>query len=175
MGSGKTTIGNRLARKMGLKFYDCDHEIEMRTGATVNLIFDIEGEAGFRRRESCMLQELTAREDVLVATGGGAVVSRKNRDLLRKRGLVVYLQTSVRQQLDRLGRDRTRPLLQTGNRERKLTELARDRNPLYEETADIVVQIKNRNIDNTVNRIHQAISSYRRGGAEDSRSAGSKS
>ena len=84
MGSGKTTIGNRLARKMGLKFYDCDHEIEMRTGATVNLIFDIEGEAGFRRRESCMLQELTAREDVLVATGGGAVVSRKNRDLLRK-------------------------------------------------------------------------------------------
>jgi len=161
MGSGKTTIGCRLAQRMGLTFYDSDQEIEARTGASVSLIFEIEGEAGFRKRENHMLQELCALKNVLVATGGGTIVTRANRALLRKSGLVVYLQTSVSQQLERLGRDRTRPLLQTRSKEVKLAELASARNPLYEETADLVVPVRNRNIDNTVNRLHQAILEFR--------------
>jgi len=161
MGSGKTTIGNRLAQKLGLSFYDSDHEIETRTGASVSLIFEIEGERGFRKREHQMLQELCSMSDVLVATGGGAVVNKTNRDLLRKSGVVIYLRTSIGQQLERLGRDRTRPLLQTRNRESRLTALATERNPLYEETADLVFPVKNRNIDNTVDRLYKAISKYR--------------
>ena len=161
MGSGKTTIGNRLAQKLGLSFYDSDQEIETRTGASVSLIFEIEGERGFRKREHQMLQELCSMNDVLVATGGGAVVNKTNRDLLRKSGIVIYLRTSIGQQLERLGRDRTRPLLQTRNRESRLTALANERNPLYEETADLVFPVKNRNIDNTVDRLYKAISTYR--------------
>jgi shikimate kinase len=161
MGSGKTTIGNRLAQKLGLSFYDSDHEIETRTGASVSLIFEIEGERGFRKREHKMLQELCSMNGVLVATGGGAVVNRANRDLLRKSGVVIYLRTSIGQQLERLVRDRTRPLLQTRNRESRLTALANERNPLYEETADLVFPVKNRNIDNTVERLYKAISRYR--------------
>ena len=157
MGSGKTTIGNRLASLMGLTFYDSDQEIETRTGASVSLIFEIEGEDGFRKRENRMLQELCALDKVLVATGGGAILSAANRNLLRSSGLVVYLRTSVDQQLERLGRDRSRPLLQTRNRESKLTALARVRNPLYEEIADIVFPVKNRNINNTVNQLYEAI------------------
>jgi len=161
MGSGKTTIGQRLASLMGLTFHDCDQEIETRTGASVSLIFEIEGEEGFRKRESRMLRELCAMNKVLIATGGGAVISQTNRDLLRKSGLVVYLRTGVDQQLERLGRDRSRPLLQTRNRESKLTALARVRNPLYEEVADIIFPVKNHNINNTVNRLYKIIEKYR--------------
>jgi shikimate kinase len=161
MGSGKTTIGNRLAQKLDLSFYDSDHEIEERTGASVSLIFEIEGESGFRKRENQMLRELCALEGVLVATGGGAVISQANRDLMRKSGVVIYLRTSVGQQLERLGRDRTRPLLQTRNKESRLAALARDRNPLYEEIADLVFPAKNRNIDNTVNQLYEAVCEYR--------------
>jgi shikimate kinase len=161
MGSGKTTIGNRLAQKLGLTFYDSDQEIEARTGASVSLIFEIEGESGFRKRENHMLQELCALEDVLVATGGGAIINQANRDLLRKSGMVIYLRASVGQQLERLGRDRTRPLLQTRNKESKLAALAEDRNPLYEELADLIFPSKNRNIDSTVNRLYEAVCDYR--------------
>jgi len=174
MGSGKTTIGSRLAQRMGLTFYDSDQEIESRTGASVSLIFEIEGEAGFRKRENRMLRELCGLKDVLVATGGGAIVNRANRALLRRSGVVVYLRTSVGQQLERLGRDRTRPLLQTRNKEVKLAELASTRNPLYEETADLVVPVRNRNIDNTVNRLYEAILEFRSSpakSAHDSRAA----
>ena len=160
MGSGKTTIGYRLAKKLELEFFDCDQEIENRTGASVNLIFEIEGENGFRMRESRMLRELAARKGVLLATGGGAVVSESNRKLLRKNGIVVYLRTSIDQQLDRLRRDRTRPLLQTDNRETRLQELARLRNPMYEEVADLVVPVKNRNVDKTVDQIYRAICAF---------------
>lgn len=161
MGSGKTTIGRRLAEKLGLTFYDCDHEIEARTGASVTLIFEIEGEGGFRERERQMLLELSRRRGVLVATGGGAVLAEANRNVMRETGTVVYLRTSVVQQLERLGRDRSRPLLRATNRKEKLTELAETRNPLYEETADLVFPVKNRNIDSTVNQIYRAISTYR--------------
>jgi shikimate kinase len=145
MGSGKTTIGQRVARLLGLEFLDCDRELEIQTGASVNLIFDVEGEAGFRKRETRMVRKLTARRNVLVATGGGVVVRRRNRELLKNSGLVVYLRTSVAQQLRRLSRDRTRPLLQTPDRRERLTRLAAERNSLYEELADIEFPSRNRN------------------------------
>lgn len=137
MGSGKTTIGQRVAELLGLQFLDCDHELEVQTGASVNLIFDVEGEEGFRERETRMLEKLAAQQGVLVATGGGVVLRERNRDLLRRSGLVVYLRTSVAQQLKRLSRDRSRPLIQTSDRQERLTRLAEQRNALYEALADI--------------------------------------
>ncbi|MBT8040388.1 MAG: shikimate kinase AroK [Gammaproteobacteria bacterium] len=147
MGSGKTTVGQRVAALLGLEFVDCDHELEDRTGASVALIFDIEGEAGFRDRETRMLSELTAREGILLATGGGVILRAENRRLLADSGLVVYLSTSVQQQLRRLGRDRSRPLLQTPDRRAKLLRLAEERNPLYREIADIEFPAQNRTLD----------------------------
>jgi len=129
---------------MGMDFYDSDRELEAQTGASVNLIFDVEGETGFRIRETHMLEDLTSRSNVLLATGGGAILKRENRELLRRTGLVVYLQVSVHQQLHRLSRDRTRPLLQCEDREDKLNAMAEARNPLYEEIADIVFPSLNR-------------------------------
>jgi shikimate kinase len=157
MGSGKTSIGQRLARRLGLEFVDCDHELEKHTGASVSLIFDVEGEEGFRLRETRMLEALTARRGVLVATGGGAVLRRENRILLKSSGLVVYLRTSVAQQLRRLGRDKSRPLLQTPDRRQKLKQLAEQRDPLYEELADIVIPARNRSLDAAANELAQAI------------------
>ncbi|MGD8681269.1 MAG: shikimate kinase AroK [Lysobacterales bacterium] len=146
MGSGKTSIGRRLARRLDLEFLDCDHELEAQTGASINLIFDVEGEEGFRERETRMLQTLTSRRGVLVATGGGAVLRSENREMLKSSGLVVYLRTSVAQQLRRVGRDRSRPLLQTPDRRERLRLLAEQRNPLYEELADIVFPARNRSL-----------------------------
>lgn len=144
MGSGKTTIGQRLAKLLGLEFYDSDRQLEAQTGASVNLIFDVEGESGFRIRETQMLQDLTSRSNILLATGGGAILKQENRELLSRTGLVVYLQVSVQQQLHRLSRDRTRPLLKCEDREEKLKAMAQARNPLYEEIADIVFPSLNR-------------------------------
>jgi len=160
MGSGKTTIGQRLADKLGLAFFDSDREIEKRTGVSVNLIFDIEGESGFRKRETRMLEELTAMDDVLIATGGGAVLEPDNRAMLRSSGIIVYLQTSVKHQLERLRLDKTRPLLPADNREQKLVELASVRDPLYESLADLVFPAHDRNIDTAVNIIQQSIASH---------------
>ncbi len=157
MGSGKTTLGRRVARILGLDFIDCDQELERQTGATVNLIFDIEGEAGFRDRETRMLRDLASRQRMLVATGGGAVTSEVNRDILRSNGLVVWLKTSVTQQLARLGRDKSRPLLQTPDREQRLQELAHARNPLYAELADLVFETRDRNISQVARELAQAI------------------
>jgi shikimate kinase len=171
MGSGKTTIGRRLARRLGLDFFDCDHEIEARTGASINLIFDIEGESGFRERESRMLQELTARQGVLVATGGGAVLAEANRNLLKRTGTVVYLRTPVAKQLQRLRRDNSRPLLQTAARARKLEELAQTRDPLYEELADLVFPVRSGSVEKTVQTIYQALNAHRDAGSDAGRAA----
>ncbi len=160
MGSGKTTIGRRLAKKLGLEFLDCDHELEARTGASVSLIFDVEGEPGFRARETRMLRELTARQGVLLATGGGTVISEENRKLLSDRGLVVYLRTSVRQQLRRLARDTSRPLLQTDDREEKLARLAEERNPLYEALADIEFPAQDRGLEAAATELCTIIRSH---------------
>jgi len=157
MGSGKTTIGQRVARRLGLEFHDSDHELEAQTGASVSLIFDVEGEAGFRERETRMLEQLTRRRGVLVATGGGVVLRERNRELLKRSGLVVYISTSVAQQLRRLNRDRSRPLLQTGDRKAKLARLAEQRNPLYEELADIEYPSQNRGLDATAKALADLI------------------
>lgn len=138
MGAGKTTIGRRLAELLGLAFFDLDHEIETRSGATIGLIFELEGEVGFRKRESELLDEFSALDRVLLATGGGAVLAPDNRRRLRERGFVVYLETTVEQQLRRLARDRQRPLLAAPDRRERLLALAAAREPLYREIADFV-------------------------------------
>ena len=138
MGSGKTTIGKQLAKKFGLDFYDCDHELERLTGASVSLIFDLEGEQGFRLREKKLVKSLATKRGVLIATGGGVICDAENRQVLRDNGFVVYLKTTVENQLKRLSHDKSRPLLQAEDRDKRLRELARGRDPLYEETADMI-------------------------------------
>jgi shikimate kinase len=157
MGSGKTTLGRRAAGLLGLDFVDCDEEIERRTGASVNLIFDIEGEAGFRQRESRMLREFARRDNVLVATGGGVVTVPENREVLRSSGLVVWLPTSVDQQLRRLEMDRKRPLLQAPDRRARLERLAEQRNPLYESVADLTFRSPHRGVVRAAGSLADAI------------------
>lgn len=139
MGAGKSTIGRRLAQHFGLPFIDLDEEMERRNGVSIALIFELEGEAGFRQRESKLIEELSGREGVVLATGGGAVLSEGNRRLLRERGFVLYLSATVPQQLARLARDVKRPLLQAPDRRERLEAMAAHRNPLYEEIADLSV------------------------------------
>lgn len=160
MGSGKTTIGQRVAKRLKMEFLDCDQNLEKQTGASVNLIFDVEGESGFRKRESRMLKVLTSRPNVLLATGGGTVLEKENRELLQQTGLVVYLQTPVSLQLDRLRQDRTRPLLQEGDRRQKLTRLAAERNPIYREMADLVFPSRKGGPEITAQHLVEAILSY---------------
>jgi len=136
MAAGKSSIGRRLARRYGLPFVDLDAEIVARTGASVNLIFEHEGEAGFRDREAQVLEDVSGRHGVVLATGGGSVLAAGNRRLLRERGFVVWLRATVEQQLGRTANDRTRPLLATPDRHGRLETLAREREPLYAEVAD---------------------------------------
>jgi len=144
MGAGKSTIGRLLAKELRLPFRDSDKEIEQRTGASIPLIFDVEGEQGFREREHAAIQELCRMEGVVLATGGGAVLRQDNRQILRTGGHVIYLCTSVDQQLDRTSRDRNRPLLQTPNPREVLAALMAVRDPLYREIADIIIQTDER-------------------------------
>lgn len=160
MGSGKTSIGSRVARILGMQFIDCDHELEEQTGASVSLIFDIEGEEGFRARESRLLEDLSSRSGLLVATGGGAILREENREMMSRTGLVVYLETPVEQQLRRLSRDRSRPLLQTGDRRKKLERLAAERNPLYREIADIEFPARNRGLGAVAAELAREIENY---------------
>jgi len=138
-GAGKTTVGRQLARRMQRSFIDADHEIEARTGVRIPLIFDIEGEQGFRDREAKVIAELAAESNLVVATGGGAVLDSTNRCLLHAHGFVLYLATSVAHQLHRLARDGKRPLLQAPDRRERLEAMAQLRNPLYEEISDMTV------------------------------------
>lgn len=140
MGAGKTTIGRLLAQKLKLEFIDSDQEIEERTGADIPWIFDVEGEAGFREREQRVIAELTQRDGILLATGGGVVIRAENRLALAGHGIVVYLYTSLKQQIERTGRDRHRPLLQGVDPAETLRELMELRDPLYREIADYVVE-----------------------------------
>ncbi|HXH01255.1 MAG TPA: shikimate kinase [Xanthomonadaceae bacterium] len=137
MGAGKTSIGRRLAERLGLRFVDADREIEQRTGASVGTIFDCEGEQGFRAREREVLAELLLGEGQLLATGGGAVLDEQSRQLMRERACVVHLHASVEEQLRRLARDRSRPLLQRPDRAAVLQRLAETRAPLYAQVAHL--------------------------------------
>ena len=140
MGAGKTTVGRQLARRLGRQFFDSDHEIVERTGVPIPTIFEIEGEAGFRRREAHAIAELTQIDNIILATGGGAVLDPANRASLRDTGWVVYLNVSPRLLYERTKNDRTRPLLSVGDPLAKLEELYRQRDPLYREVAHIVVE-----------------------------------
>jgi shikimate kinase len=144
MGAGKSTIGRLLAKELRLPFKDSDKEIEQRTGASIPLIFDVEGEAGFRERERAAIAELCQLEGVVLATGGGAVLRDDNRRALRAGGRVIYLCTSVDQQLERTSRDRNRPLLQASDPRSVLTALMAVRDPLYRSIADIIIETDER-------------------------------
>lgn len=150
MGAGKTTIGRILARKLGLRFVDSDHEIEARTGASIPWIFEIEGEPSFRRREAEVIRELTGQQDLVLATGGGAVLDPDNRAHLKARGMVIYLRTTVNSILQRTAHDKNRPLLQTADPRKKLEELMAVRDPLYMEIADIVIDTGRPNVQSMV-------------------------
>ena len=153
MGSGKTTIGRALAKKLNMRFVDSDHEIEARTGASIPMIFEIEGEESFRRREAEVIAELSARENIVLATGGGAILHPDTRRHLHQRGTVIYLRASINQILQRTSRDKNRPLLQTADPRRKLEELSRQRDPLYREVAHFVVETGRPNVQYLVHAI----------------------
>ncbi|NOX43595.1 MAG: shikimate kinase AroK [Gammaproteobacteria bacterium] len=153
MGAGKTTVGRQLAEALEMTFCDSDREIEQRTGANIPLIFDIEGESGFRKRERKVIEELTTRDNIVLATGGGAILDCKNRSDLSASGIVIYLQASVDQLYKRTNKDQKRPLLQTGDPKAKLQELLTKREPLYLEIADLVVKTDK----NTIKRIIEEI------------------
>jgi len=157
MGAGKSTIGRQLARCLKLNFIDSDREIEIRTGVDIPLIFELEGESGFRKRERKVINELTAKPGIMLATGGGAVMDELNRQHLAARGRVIYLHTSVEQQLQRTAHDRNRPLLQTANPKQKLQELMAVRDPLYREIADWVIETDGCRVRDVVQQIVQKI------------------
>ena len=153
MGAGKSTIGRQLSNSLKREFKDSDHEIVARTGASIPLIFEIEGEEGFRKREAAMIDELSQVGDIVLATGGGAVLREENRKHLKERGVVIYLYASIDQLFERTSRDRNRPLLQTENPRQKLEELMEQRDPLYREVADMVVHTDDRSIRSVVKEI----------------------
>ncbi|MAF83733.1 MAG: shikimate kinase AroK [Gammaproteobacteria bacterium] len=146
MGSGKTAVGRRLAHDLKKPFVDSDALIEARTGVDIPFIFEKEGEAGFRRREAVVIEELTQQDGIVLATGGGAILSDANCRHLAPRGFVIYLMATVQQQLERTGRSKERPLLNTGDREQVLTDLFAFRDPLYREIADLCVSTDNRTV-----------------------------
>ena len=153
MGAGKTTIGKALADELHLKFYDSDHEIEVRTGADIPWIFDIEGEEGFRLREKKVVDELTRREGVVLATGGGVVLDRENRQALAGRGTVIYLKAGINDLINRTGRNQNRPLLANKKAEPVLQQLLLQRGPLYEELADLIYDTSQSSIHEIVHHI----------------------
>lgn len=157
MGSGKTTVGKQLAKRMRMDFVDSDHMVEDRCGVSISTIFDIEGEDGFRKRETKMLEELCERSGIVLATGGGAITVEENRILLRKSGFVVYLKTSIETQLSRTQKNQNRPLLENVDAEKKLEELMKERGVLYEQEADLVVTSGERIVSKVVDEIMQAI------------------
>ena len=157
MGAGKTSVGKLLARRLGKAFYDCDHEIERATGVRVPVIFEIEGEPGFRAREQRILAELVQRSQIVLATGGGVVLAEQNRKLLKEHGTVVYLCASPHDLWRRTRHDRNRPLLQTADPLAKLVELYKLRDPLYREVADVIVDTGNQSVSALAYRLEQKL------------------
>ncbi|ABI70238.1 shikimate kinase AroK [Shewanella sp. SR43-4] len=153
MGAGKSTIGRHLAQMLHLDFHDSDHEIEQRTGADIAWVFDVEGEEGFRRREAQVIGDLSERQGIVLATGGGSVQSKDIRNYLSARGIVVYLETTIDKQVARTQRDKRRPLLQVDDPREVLESLAEIRNPLYEEIADVIVKTDEQSAKIVANQI----------------------
>jgi shikimate kinase len=157
MGAGKTSVGRLLARNLGKQFHDSDQTIEARTGVKIPVIFEHEGEQGFREREAAVIDELTALHGVVLATGGGAVLREDNRRLLKSRGVVVYLRASVTELWNRTRHDRNRPLLQTADPQARLAQLYQERDPLYRETAHIVIDSGSQSLKALVARLQQRL------------------
>jgi shikimate kinase len=157
MGAGKTTIGRQIAKTLGRTFYDSDKEIEKRTGATIPLIFELEKEAGFRLRESAMIKELLTKTNIVLGTGGGAVLSEKNRKFMSEHGYVIYLCAPLEQLVHRTARDKNRPLLQTKNPRKTIEELLAARDPLYREIADHVLETDKLTVRQVVSKIQKII------------------
>jgi shikimate kinase len=157
MGAGKSAVGRQLARLLHFDFVDSDDEIERRTGVDIAFIFEKEGEEGFRTRETKVLDELSQRQGIVLATGGGAVMNPENRNRLGARGYVIYLHTTVQQQLQRTNRGRTRPLLENADPEQVLTELMEIRDPLYREIADLTVETDGRHVKEVAAEIRDAL------------------
>jgi len=153
MGAGKSAVGRQLARTLHLTFMDSDDEIESRTGVDIPFIFEKEGEAGFRKREAAAIDDLTKIDGVVLATGGGAIVDAQSRSHLGGRGFVVYLYTTVEQQFARTNRGRERPMLENGDRREILESLLEQRDPLYREIADLVVDTDGRKVHSVANEI----------------------
>ena len=159
MGSGKSTVGKIISDELFLSFLDTDEEIETRTGASIDWIFDLEGEDGFRKRESSILQDMAKRNSIVLSTGGGIILSEENRELLSSRGTVFYLSTPISVQLERTAKDKDRPLLKNGDPEKILTKLQKDRESLYEAVADHVVNTENKSSQEVASEIIKLVKS----------------
>jgi shikimate kinase len=157
MGAGKTTIGKLLAKHLGKSFYDTDHEIEKRTGVKIPVIFELEGEAGFRKREAAIIHELSELQNIVMATGGGAIISDENRALLRQNGTVIYLRANVNELWHRTRNDKHRPLLQNVDIRAKLEQLYAERNPLYTQTAQLIFDTGNQPVAHILNQIEKSL------------------
>jgi shikimate kinase len=157
MASGKTTIGQKIAKHLEINFIDTDHQIEKKTGVEISWIFDIEGEEKFRNRESQMLKKVCREENCVISTGGGVVIKKENRDLLRKSGLIIYLEASVQSQLERTLLDKSRPLLDSKDKELTLIKLKKERSPLYEEIANITIKESERSHNDILQEILKKI------------------
>ena len=157
MGAGKTTVGRLLAKHLDKTFYDTDHEIERRTGVNIPLIFEVEGEAGFRKREVAVIEELSQMQNIVLATGGGAVLLEENRETLKKNGTVIYLRANVHELWQRTRNDKNRPLLQNADPRAKLEQLFTERDPLYREVASIVLDTGGQPVNAIVHHIEQLL------------------
>ena len=160
MGSGKSTVGKIISSELFLTFYDTDAEIESRTGASIDWIFDLEGEDGFRKRESKILEELAELNSIVLSTGGGIILSDKNRDILSSRGTVFYLATPINVQLERTSKDKDRPLLKDKDPEKVLADLQKSRQSLYEEVSDHIIDTENKSGSEVANEIVKLVKNY---------------
>lgn len=167
MGAGKTTIGRLLAKHLNKTFYDTDHEIEKRTGVNIPLIFELEGEAGFRKREVAIIEELSQMQNIVLATGGGAILMQKNRENLKKNGTVIYLRANVHELWQRTRNDKNRPLLQTTNSREKLEQLFAERDPYYRDVATIIVDTGGQSVGTIVHHTEQLLSNRKIQGTSD--------
>ena len=157
MGSGKSTVGKIISDELFLNFFDTDDEIETKTGASIDWIFDLEGEDGFRKRESEMLGEMVKKNSIVLSTGGGIVLSKSNRELLSSRGTVFYLSTPISIQVDRTSKDKDRPLLNNGDPEKILTKLHEERKELYETVSDHIIETENKSSQEVASQIIKII------------------
>ena len=153
MGSGKSTVGKIISDELFLNFFDTDDEIESRTGASIDWIFDLEGEEGFRKRESSILEEIVKKNSIVLSTGGGIILSDSNREMLSSRGTVFYLSTPISVQLERTSKDKDRPLLKNGDPEEILTRLQKERKDLYESVSDHIIDTENKSSQEVASEI----------------------